>query len=364
MTQTFATGSFKIFAVAPRALAISLAVHATAIGALLHLDGERRGPSPRAISVALVSEFETGPRAVAAEPPSDATSQRGPAPPLPGRAANERSGATPSDRDAVPADASIALPEIASAAVAPLLATDDTGAKAKGPDGPARRLRDIRRDHSWARRYETAVFVPAPPGPKPAAPPRPTAPESRNAPVRPGERIATWINHRNVPDAAGAGAETRARPRVVASVDPTRHEPAPGTPPGGHPTRRTAGPEERVGAVEPSTFEAATAPNAVPADGKPVVERGPAIDQRLVADLKPGYPRLARRRGYEGRVLVRVDVLRTGLAGRVTLLQSSGHAVLDDAVIASLAKWRFIPARRAGVPTAGVIDVPFDFVLQ
>ncbi|MCH9020242.1 MAG: TonB family protein [Proteobacteria bacterium] len=301
----------------------------------MHLDGDRRGPSQRAISVALVSEFETGSRAVAAEPPNDATSQRGPAPPLPGRAANEPSGATPSVRDAVPADASIALPEIASAEVAPLLSTD-----------------------------KTAVFVPPPPGPKPAAPPRPTAPESRIAPVQPVERIAARLNHRNVPDAAGAQAETRARPGVVASVDHTRHEPVAGAPPGGHPTRRTAGPEERIGAVEPSTFEAATAPNVVPADGKPVAERGPAIDQRLVADLKPGYPRLARRRGYEGRVLVRIDVLRTGLAGRVTLLRSSGHAVLDDAVLASLAKWRFIPARRAGVPTEGVIDIPVDFVLQ
>ena len=27
------------------------------------------------------------------------------------------------------------------------------GAKAKGADAPARRLRDIRRVHSWARRY-------------------------------------------------------------------------------------------------------------------------------------------------------------------------------------------------------------------
>ncbi len=29
------------------------------------------------------------------------------------------------------------------------------GAKAKGPDGPARRLREQRRVHSWARRYYT-----------------------------------------------------------------------------------------------------------------------------------------------------------------------------------------------------------------
>ena len=29
------------------------------------------------------------------------------------------------------------------------------GAKAKGADAPARRLRDIRRVHSWARRYNT-----------------------------------------------------------------------------------------------------------------------------------------------------------------------------------------------------------------
>ena len=31
------------------------------------------------------------------------------------------------------------------------------GAQAKGADAPARRLRDIRRVHSWARRYQSIV---------------------------------------------------------------------------------------------------------------------------------------------------------------------------------------------------------------
>ena len=35
------------------------------------------------------------------------------------------------------------------------------GAKAKGADAPARRLRDIRRVHSWARRYKSAPLIPS-----------------------------------------------------------------------------------------------------------------------------------------------------------------------------------------------------------
>lgn len=46
---------------------------------------------------------------------------------------------------------------------------------------------------------------------------------------------------------------------------------------------------------------------------------------------KPHYPSVARRRGYEGRVLTQVALRRDGRAMRVEIKQSSDHRVLDEA---------------------------------
>ena len=64
------------------------------------------------------------------------------------------------------------------------------------------------------------------------------------------------------------------------------------------------------------------------------------------------YPRRALRRGLEGSVDLRIFVLRTGCVGRVVVLRSSGHAVLDEAARSSVARWRFAPALRNGDPVA------------
>ena len=60
----------------------------------------------------------------------------------------------------------------------------------------------------------------------------------------------------------------------------------------------------------------------------------------------PVYPRLARLRGYEGTVLLDVEVLPSGRVGRIAALTSSGHDVLDRAALSSVRNWRFQPARR------------------
>ncbi len=64
------------------------------------------------------------------------------------------------------------------------------------------------------------------------------------------------------------------------------------------------------------------------------------------------YPRRARRRGLEGSVELKILVLRTGRIGRIVLLRSSGHALLDEAARTAVAQWSFAPALRAGEPIA------------
>jgi protein TonB len=77
---------------------------------------------------------------------------------------------------------------------------------------------------------------------------------------------------------------------------------------------------------------------------------------------EPPYPLAARRMGLEGTVLLRVVVGADGSPVSVAVLQSSGHAILDTSAADTVrAKWRFVPARRNGVPVEDAVQVPIRF---
>ena len=78
----------------------------------------------------------------------------------------------------------------------------------------------------------------------------------------------------------------------------------------------------------------------------------------------PRYPYRARRKGQEGRAILRVEVTASGDASAVRILRSSGHRLLDDAAVDAVRAWRFQPASRSGIPVAGLVDVPISFKLQ
>jgi protein TonB len=77
----------------------------------------------------------------------------------------------------------------------------------------------------------------------------------------------------------------------------------------------------------------------------------------------PPYPRIARRRGYEGLVVLDVRVSAAGTALAVEVKQSSGHVVLDAAAAAAVREWRFRPAVLNGAPIESNVDVPVRFKL-
>lgn len=79
---------------------------------------------------------------------------------------------------------------------------------------------------------------------------------------------------------------------------------------------------------------------------------------------KPVYPRRAREKGQEGRVTLRVRVLPNGEAGEVSVLESSGHRLLDRAARNAVERWRFTPAARAGQAVTADLDVPVRFQLR
>lgn len=77
----------------------------------------------------------------------------------------------------------------------------------------------------------------------------------------------------------------------------------------------------------------------------------------------PRYPFAARRRGQEGRVVLLVHVDAAGHADDVSVRQSSGHGLLDDAAVKTVETWRFVPARSGETPVVGTVEVPISFRL-
>ncbi|ATG88555.1 TonB family protein [Methylomonas koyamae] len=79
---------------------------------------------------------------------------------------------------------------------------------------------------------------------------------------------------------------------------------------------------------------------------------------------KPEYPSIARSRGWQGKVLLRVQVDAEGRAEAVALEQSCGHDMLDESALEAVKQWRFVPAKRDDVAVASSVLVPIIFSLQ
>lgn len=90
----------------------------------------------------------------------------------------------------------------------------------------------------------------------------------------------------------------------------------------------------------------------------------PSVDQRYAADLQPMYPPAERRAGREGSVTIRVLI---GVDGRVKEAQQV-RATSDDfwraTLDRALAKWRFKPGTRGGIPVEAWRTMTLRFVLK
>jgi protein TonB len=79
---------------------------------------------------------------------------------------------------------------------------------------------------------------------------------------------------------------------------------------------------------------------------------------------RPAYPGLARRQGWEGTTLLRVQVSSAGRPGAIQVQRSSGRTALDDAAVEAVKRWSFVPATQGGNAVSGWVTVPIVFRLQ
>ncbi len=112
----------------------------------------------------------------------------------------------------------------------------------------------------------------------------------------------------------------------------------------------------------------ANANNGIPGSGP--VSTGTGLGMLRATPLGYGdnppmpYPHSARRRGWEGDVLLRVDVSSSGKVLSAHIETSSGYGILDDTALQTVSKWRFRPASINGTPKADTVLVPVHFQLH
>lgn len=116
------------------------------------------------------------------------------------------------------------------------------------------------------------------------------------------------------------------------------------------------------------------APVAVPegnGDGKRVGKLSLTREREIVPaqpryaeNPRPAYPQEARKKGLEGEVLLKVEVLADGRVGQVELKRSSGYAILDASAITTVKQWKFIPGKRGNDPVALWVHIPVRYRLE
>jgi len=76
----------------------------------------------------------------------------------------------------------------------------------------------------------------------------------------------------------------------------------------------------------------------------------------------PKYPHEAVRNGWEGEVLLRIEVAPNGQVRNVSVEKSSGYDVLDRAALRAVRLWKGVPATLGGEPVAVVRLMPVRFL--
>ncbi len=168
--------------------------------------------------------------------------------------------------------------------------------------------------------------TPPPPPPPPDIPPPPPAPPEMPIPVVPPPVLST--------------------PEPPAPPNPEPVIPQPVAPPAPKPEHHhTAHP-----VVRPSP------PVAPPVNAPEVAEAGPP---EYLADPQPEYPFAARQHHQAGTVLLLVTMDEAGNPTRVSIEQSSGYSILDQAALKKVAaSWRFKPGSNL------TVHVPVEFHLE
>ncbi|MFZ5450613.1 MAG: TonB family protein [Thermodesulfobacteriota bacterium] len=109
---------------------------------------------------------------------------------------------------------------------------------------------------------------------------------------------------------------------------------------------------------------AAARPQPAPAPSGPVVTTfGSATGPAFLRRVLPVYPAQARRRGQEGKVILRLSIDARGNLLGVEVLQGAGYG-FEESAMDAVKRSSFRPATLGGKPVACIARLPIRFVLR
>lgn len=122
------------------------------------------------------------------------------------------------------------------------------------------------------------------------------------------------------------------------------------------PTVDATASSENAAAVQESSLSRAETPSSASVLAKAEVD--------YLSNPRPRYPRLSKKMGEQGEVILRVQVGEDGSVLVVELASSSGFERLDAAAMSSVQSWRFKPARMGDKTISSWVEIPVKFVLE
>lgn len=184
---------------------------------------------------------------------------------------------------------------------------------------------------------------PPPPPPKPPEPVKPPEPPKTPPPPKPVQPVLTPPPTPQPPTPA-----TPEPPAVLAAPTAAPTAPAvPAAPPAPPPPPAPPAP-----------------PPAPPAPPPPAKVELPSSKADYLHNPPPEYPRMSKRLGEQGKVVVRVLIGPDGAPQKVELQTSSGFERLDKSAMDAAMRWRYVPGKRGGVAEAMWYQVPIQFTLE
>ena len=173
----------------------------------------------------------------------------------------------------------------------------------------------------------------------------------------------------NIPDAAMSSPQPRqASPRQMdPPVKPKRKPRQKITPPPSpepHPSLAMARPglAPTPPVARPST-SALKGEGGGTGTGPHLTEFGSATGPAFLRRVVPVYPEQARRRGQEGKVLLRLTIDERGNLLKVEVLEGAGFG-FEEAAVEAVKRSSFRPASIEGKPAPSIARLPIRFVLR
>ena len=90
----------------------------------------------------------------------------------------------------------------------------------------------------------------------------------------------------------------------------------------------------------------------------------PSSDADYLKNPPPLYPRMSKRLGEQGVVIVRALIGVNGQAEKADIYKSSGYERLDQAALYAVIHWRYVPGKRQGLVESMWFNIPVKFELN